>query len=344
MSRTVLSPQELSLFCQQVELLLSSGLPLHDGMPTLASHYAGTPAEAAMKAMAQQVFETGSLALGVKDCPLFPTYLKEMVRIGELTGQLETVLHGLSGYYDREDSIRKAVRNALTYPLVLIVMMAGVIGLLIAKVLPIFRDVLGGLGEPTLEGSKLLQLGSALGTGVLVVAGLVLVVAVGLLLWHRLAPQQADRCFVRLFPVYRHLQEKLAAARFAGLMEMLLSGGFPLSECLSLMEGVFSGEAVARIQRMREAVENGTPFAQAVEDSGIFAPLYGKMIRLGFDAGRSEEVMGKLCTVYETDLDEQLTRLVNLIEPTLVTILSLIIGAILLSVMLPLASILTGIA
>ena len=86
------------------------------------------------------------------------------------------------------------------------------------------------------------------------------------------------------------------------------------------------------------------PFPEAVEQANIFDPLYGRMIRLGFAAGKTDTVMDKLSEVYEADMDERIGHLVSLIEPTLVTVLSLIIGAILLAVMLPMVSILTTIA
>lgn len=342
--KTMMTPAEISLFCQQAELLLSSGLPLHEGVPTLAEEYAGTPYAKAMTALGEEVSVTGSLYAGMKESPLFPVYMREMVRIGETTGQLENVLHGLTAYYDREEAIRKAVRSAVTYPLVLIAMMAVVILVLVAKVLPIFRGIMADMGIAG-NGGSLLNLGAALGSWVLVLTGIVLVTVLGTLVWRHFSPAAADRLIVRVFPPYRQVRHKLNAARFAGILQMILSSGFPLSESLALLDRVFDDEEMlAKVRDLQQAVEEGRSFPEAVEKSGIFDPLYGKMIRLGFDAGRADQVMGRLNAVYEADMDEQISHLVSMLEPTLVAVLSVIIGAILLAVMLPLAGVLTGVS
>lgn len=137
----------------------------------------------------------------------------------------------------------------------------------------------------------------------------------------------------------------LTAARFANIMEMMLRSGFPLAESMELLDSVFpDAESRRKIETCRNALATGTPFPEAVAQAGIFDPLYSKMVRLGFAAGKTDAVMDKLSQVYETEMDDRIGHLVSLIEPTLVTVLSLIIGAILLAVMLPLASILTTIA
>lgn len=342
--RPGMTPAEISLFCQQVELLLQAGIPLYDGMRSLAENYREGALSEAMAQMAHRVEESGSLYEGVKESALLPDYARAMIRLGERTGELEHVCHGLAAYYEREEQIRRAVRNAVTYPLVLVVMMACVIAVLLLRVLPIFRRVLGELGA-TAQGSLWMQVGMGLGYGVLAVLGVLLVGVLGLCLCYRLRRDRAERVIGRLFPPLRRLRAMLTAARFAGVMEMMLRSGFPLEESLELLEDVFpDGESRQKVARCRTALGEGVPFPEAVESSGIFAPLYGQMIRLGFAAGRTDAVMARLSQVYEADMDEQIGHLVSLIEPTLVTVLSLIIGAILLSVMLPLASILTTIA
>ncbi|MDO4483068.1 MAG: type II secretion system F family protein [Clostridia bacterium] len=343
--KALLSAAEVSLFCQQVELLLSSGLPLHEGMPTLAANYASTPYAAEMTKLGEEINMTGSLYSGVKDSPLFPKYMKEMVRIGETTGQLENVMHGLDLYYNREDGIRKAIRSAVTYPMVLIAMMACVIVLLVSRVLPIFRNILGGLGNTSAESNSLLNIGTNIGRWVLILVGVVLLAVIAMLVWRHFDPEHADKLIIKLFPPYAQVRRKLSASRFAGVMQMMLSSGFPLSESLALLDDLFTdADALKKIHFVRDQVEQGVPFADAIEQSQIFDPLYGRMVRLGFDAGRADQVMGRLNEVYEMDMDEQLSNLVSMIEPTLVAVLAVIIGAILLAVMLPMASILTSIA
>ena len=344
--RAKMTPSEVSLFCQQVELLLQAGIPLYEGMRSLAENYQDTPYHAELTALADKVDETGSLYEGMKDSPMIPLYAREMIRLGEKTGELEQVCHGLSGYYAQEENIRKAVRNAVTYPLVLMVMMACVIAVLMLRVLPVFRQVLGELGEVAqTQNSTLVNLGMGLGYGVLIMLGAAMVFVLALLIWYRADREKAERFIGRMFPPIRRLRAMMTASRFAGIMEMMLRSGFPLEESMELLDSVFTDEdSHAKIDACRKALGEGVPFPEAVEQANIFDPLYGRMIRLGFAAGKTDTVMDKLSEVYDADMDERIGHLISLIEPTLVTVLSLIIGAILLAVMLPMVSILTTIA
>lgn len=344
--RAWMTPSEISLFCQQVELLLQSGIPLHEGMRSLAENYQTTAYREALQELAEKVDQTGSLYEGMRESPLFPAYAREMVRLGERLGELENVCHGLAAYYEREDNIRKAVRNAVTYPLVLIAMMACVIAVLMVRVLPIFQQVLGEMGEVAQEGGNgLVSVGVGLGYGVLAVLGVLILLLLGLLVWYKLQRERAEVFVSRIFPPLRRLRAMLTAARFAGIMEMMLRSGFPLAESLELLDSVFpDAESRRKVAVCRDALAEGAPFPEAVEQAGIFDPLYSRMVRLGFAAGKTDAVMDKLSQVYETEMDDRIGHLVSLIDPTLVTVLSLIIGAILLAVMLPLASILTAIA
>lgn len=344
--RAKMTPSEVSLFCQQVELLLQAGIPLYEGMRSLAENYQDTPYHVELTVLADKVDETGSLYEGMKDSPMIPLYAREMIRLGEKTGELEQVCHGLSGYYAREENIRKAVRNAVTYPLVLMVMMACVIAVLMLRVLPVFHQVLGELGEVAqTQNSTLVNLGMGLGYGVLIMLGAAMVFVLALLIWYRADRAKAERFIGRMFPPIRRLCAMMTASRFAGIMEMMLRSGFPLEESMELLDSVFTDEdSHGKIDVCRKALDEGVPFPEAVEQANIFDPLYGRMIRLGFAAGKTDTVMDKLSEVYEADMDERIGHLVSLIEPTLVTVLSLIIGAILLAVMLPMVSILTTIA
>ncbi|MBQ3424136.1 MAG: type II secretion system F family protein, partial [Clostridia bacterium] len=113
---------ELSSFCSQVALILSAGLPLYDGMETLAETTRGSEYAELYEKASKAVTETGSLYQALQQDERWPSYLVEMTGIGEQTGQLENVMNDLAEYYAREDRIRSSVISAVTYPLVLGVM------------------------------------------------------------------------------------------------------------------------------------------------------------------------------------------------------------------------------
>lgn len=333
--------KETSIFCAQAALLLQAGIPLSDGLPTLTEE--GTPAgQDLLRLIASTVSETGSLYEGVSAAGVFPSYMVQMIRIGEAVGKLEDVLSALSRFYEREDKLRTAVRSAVLYPMILIVLMAAVVAILVAAVLPVFSQVLEGLGGEV-SGSGMLSLGNTIGTCALVIVAVLLVVMVVLLVVSLTTGgrERLVRLSARL-PLLRGVYRRISSGRFASVMSMMLSSGYNLEEALELAQGVVADAMVKKkIMECREQVNAGVSFADALIRLDLFSGLYARLIQTGEKAGRLDDVMQNLAARYEEEIDDSLSSLVSVIEPTLVIILSVLIGGILLSVMLPLISIMS---
>ena len=336
---------ELSSFCSQVALILSAGLPLYDGMETLSETTKGSEFAELYQKASKGVTETGSLYQALKQDDRWPTYLVEMTGIGEQTGQLENVMNGLADYYSREERIRSSVIGAITYPLVLGVMLVLIIAIMLWKVLPVFQRVLNSMGaEMTASGSALMRLGSTIGWVVLaLVAVCVLAVVVAALLMKTSARDKVLALVRKLFPPVRNLSMKLAASRIASVLSMMLHSGFPTGEAFRLLPSVISdGEAADKVKGIQKDLDNGAAFADAISNSKLFDGLHDRMIRMGVAAGREDQVMGKIADLSEEQVEDGISRLVSIIEPTLIALLAVVIGAVLLSVMLPMAGILSS--
>jgi type IV pilus assembly protein PilC len=340
-----LSADELSILCEQVALILRSGLPLHDGVEALCDNYRGTRYAQRFDRMHGTVLATGSLYRGLVDAGIFPTYLREMANIGERTGELDNVMGGLALYYQREAKIRRAVVNAIAYPLILIAMMGTLVAVLIGGVLPIFDGVFRSMGVDTAT-NPWLNAGVGTGKVVLVAAAAVIAAVLLTLLLIRLDRSgKVRQAVLSCVPALRRTRDKVSASRFAAVMAMMLKSGFPLDESLKLVSGVIADEDVAaRVRTCREKMAQGIRFADAVEQLNIFQPLHERMIRVGEVTGQVDGVMKKLAEIYEDEADDAITHAVSIIEPTLVALMSVVIGAILLAVMLPLLSLMGGMA
>lgn len=336
---------ELSSFCSQVALILSAGLPLYDGMETLAETTRGSEYADLYEGVSKGVNETGSLYQALQRDDRWPTYLVEMAGIGEQTGQLESVMNDLSEYYAREDRIRSSVIGAVTYPLVLGVMLVLIIAIMLWKVLPVFQRVLNSMGaQMSASGSALMHLGSTIGWVVLALVGLVvLAVVVGALLLKTSARDKVLGLVRRLFPPMRNLSMKLASSRVASVLSMMLHSGFPTGEAFRLLPSVLSDdEAADKVKGIQKELDGGAGFADAISHSKLFDGLHDRMIRMGVAAGREDQVMAKIADLYEEQVEDGISRLVAIIEPTLIALLAVVIGAVLLSVMLPMAGILSS--
>jgi len=337
-----LTMDELSVLCEQIAMILRAGLPLHDGVEALSDNYQNTRYAESFTQLSQNVLDTGSLYQGLKATGAFPDYLVEMTGIGEKTGELQNVMEQLAAYYAREAKIRRAIQNAVTYPLLLIAMMAVLITVLIVQVLPIFEGVMKnmGIGMDSSSGTWM-DVGIGIGKGVLIVTGIIIVLALAFILLLKSGRGGSVRNLAfRIISPLRLMNNKLFACRFATNMAMMLNSGYPLDESLELVSGIVSEEAVRdKIETCRIRMRDGLSFPEAVEQTGLFERLHCRMIKVGFQSGQTDRVMGKLAAIYEEEMDDAINRIVSIIEPSLVALMSVIIGAILLSVMLPLLSV-----
>lgn len=343
--RNGLSSAELSNFCGQVALILEAGLPLYDGMETLAGADSGSAHADVYSAASKGVTETGSLYDAIKDDGRWPKYLVEMVGIGERSGQLDQVMRGLEAYYAREDRIRSSISSAVTYPLVLGVMLIVIVLILLWKVLPVFRRVLNSMGVGLSEsGGLLMRLGVSVGWIILALVALVVVLVItSVVLMRTKHRDKVMQIVQRVMPSLQRLNKKLSASRVASVLSMMLSSGFPTDEALEMTSNVLSDRnAAEKVLSIRKSLEDGSAFADAVTKTNLFEDLHNRMITMGSATGQEDQVLGKLASLYEEQVEDGITRLVAIIEPTLVALLSVVIGAVLLSVMLPMAGILTS--
>ena len=340
-----LSSAELSNFCGQVALILEAGLPLYDGMETLAGADKASENADIYVSASKGVTETGSLYEALKEDNRWPKYLVEMVRIGEQSGHLDQVMRGLEDYYAREERIRSSISSAVTYPLVLGIMLVVIVGILLWKVLPVFRRVLSSMGVGMSEsGSAMMRLGAAVGWIILaLVAVVVIAVVVGVVLMRTKHRDKVLNLVQKLMPSMKQLNDKLSASRVASVLSMMLSGGFHTGEALEMTSAVLDDkEAADKVKAIRDSLEAGKTFSDAVTETGLFDELHNRMIAMGSATGKEDQVLGKLASLYEEQVEDGITRLVSIIEPTLVALLSIVIGAVLLSVMLPMAGILSS--
>lgn len=341
-----LPAEELSGFCSEVALMLSSGMALYDGVEALSETYQSSDNAKVYAALSEGVIRTGSLYEALKENDVWPKYLVEMAGVGERTGRLEEVMKGLADYYEREGRIRRAVVSAVTYPLVLGAMMVLIVLVMILKIMPVFRRVLSSMGVAmTASGTTLMNWGTAIGW---IVLALVVVVAaaviVCVLLLRTKRRDQVLATLKQAFPPLRRLSARLSSSRVASVLSMMISSGFPLDEALKMTSLVLSDkEAESQVEGISKKMEEGTSFADALGETNLFDEIYSRMVRMGVAAGREDQVMEKIAQVYQEQVEDGIANLVSIIEPTMVALLSIVIGAILMSVMLPMAGIISSI-
>lgn len=337
---------ETAMFCAQVSLILKAGIPLFDGMETLCESIEDEKSQKAFREISEIVNETGSLYKAVAAVGFFPDYMINMIHIGEEAGKLDDVLESLSQYYERESSVKKAVQSAVMYPMILILMMSAVIAVLVNKVMPVFEQVFENLGtQMSASGRAVMNFGMAAGKIALVLTILLLMVVLVVYIFSRTSQgaEKISRVYGKI-TFLKELNSKIAAARFASVISMMLSSGYELERALDMAPEIVSDPlAKSKIEECGKLVKEGMAFPEALTKIRLFSLLHARMIHVGFKAGQMDSVMKRLAKIYEEEVNDTIAKLVSFIEPTLVAVLSVVIGGILISVMLPLASIMSSI-
>ena len=276
----------------------------------------------------------------------FPKYMVDMCEIGETTGRLEEVMDALCTYYEREESIAKSIRNAVTYPLIMVVMMVMVIGVLIVKVLPIFNQVFIQLGsEMTGFSESIMNLGTIIGRYSFIIIGVAAVlIVIYLIMRNTAAGQKTMQRWNTSFFATKNLNAKIASGRFASAMSLMLASGLDTDQSLDMVAKLVDNEYIrAKINKCKQYIGEGTNFSESLVKAEIFSGVYARMVNVGFKTGSVDTVMKKLAERYEEEVDTSMSNIIAVLEPTLVAVLSIVVGMILLSVMLPLMSIMSSI-
>ena len=342
----ILSNGELAAFCGQLALILGSGLSAAEGLMIMTEDAAANEEKALLAALQEETEISMEFSSALEKSGCFPAYMIKMVRLGEETGRLDQVMSALSDHYEREDALRHMIRGAITYPLIMTGMMIAVIIVLLTKVMPVFNQVFIQLGmEMTSFSGVLLQLGNHINrytiSLVLILAAIILVILVGL--FSEGGRRQLLR-FGRRFALIRGIAEDTAVSRIASGLSLALASGLSPEHCLTLVSELTEDEDYRRrLNDARTALTEGMPLAQALHSQGILSGTASRLALIGERTGSLEQSMAHIADLSRTSADERIGSLLAVLEPTLVIILSVIVGVILLSVMLPLMGIMSGI-
>ena len=233
-----LNNYEIASFCRQMALLMKAGITPSDGIDILMEEQNDPAARKILSSISQVLTSGEKFHVALNMSGVFPDYVIHMVTIGEESGNIDVVMDALADYYEREDSIQANIKNAVSYPLIMVFMMLIVILVLVIKVLPIFEQVFAQLGTNMSGFSQsLLNAGNILNKYSIVFVGILVLLA--LLFFYYSYTTGGKKAFGRLMDKFRptkKLLEELESERFASGMVLTLSSGMDTYESLSLVK------------------------------------------------------------------------------------------------------------
>ncbi len=345
-AKKLYSSRELSAFCLQISILLHAAIPLDEGLSVMAEDAVWEEEKRLLMQMAEEAELGIPFSKVLENAGVYPSYVIRMAQLGEETGTLDQIMESLSEYYEKEHILMKNIRNALTYPVIMIFMLLVILLVLFTKVMPIFENVYQQLGA---EMSPVSLTATRLG-GVFCAAALILGTLLALtaaLVWF-LGRRGKKLLIAQRLTQWMKRRSNMALAianrRFTAVLALTLHSGLDLEKGMELAGQLVENQAVEeKIRKCALELEAGTDYYTAMKNTGLFKGFYVQMIKVGTRSGRLDRVMEEISGSYEEEADAAMEHMVSRFEPTMVAVLSVAVGLVLLSVMLPLVSVLSAI-
>lgn len=336
------SEKVLSLTASQFAIMIRAGLPMGRVVELIADQTSDKLMKRILTACAADVSAGYSLAQSLeKNGKKIPTTFIETVRAGEESGALETCFQRLKTYYEKSNRVKRKVKSALTYPIILLIMSFVVVGIVMVKLVPTMTTMFEGMGvELPLPTRILMGLSHFFVRGwPFLIAGLAAVI-IGYKLYRK-TPQGAltiGRLSLKL-PVIGNIGVMNAASQFANTLSVLLTAGLPITQVITIIAKIMDNAAIAKT--LSEAVmdlESGQRLGKALADNPYLPPMLIEMVGVGEETGELEETMDVIGSYYDEEAEAASAKAVSMLEPMMTIFLGVLVGFIVIAIYVPMFS------
>jgi type IV pilus assembly protein PilC len=341
--------KELAVFTRQFSVMIDAGLPLVQCLEILAGQQENKTFQKILNGVRGSVEGGTTLSVAMKQHEkVFDPLYYNMVEAGETGGILDTILQRLSTYIEKNVKLKRAVKSAMIYPLSVLTIAAGVIILLLWKVVPIFVELFNGLGvDLPLPTRIVIALSNFIGS---VYGLMILVFVVGAAFaakfWYGTPAGRMtiDTLLLKL-PILGIVLRKIAVARFTRTLGTLISSGVPILEGLDITARTSGNAVVERaIGQTRKAVEAGRSLVDPLRETDVFPGMVTQMIAVGEQTGAMDAMLQKIADFYEDEVDAAVKDLLTALEPIMIVFLGVVVGGVVISMYLPLFSLIGKLA
>lgn len=330
----------VSAFCESMAMMIRSGIQVDEAVDLLqhGKTKTGGILESGLSVMKEHVDAGEGLAAAMKQSGIFPDYALQMVEAGETSGKLEGILFRLARYYADQKTISEKIKNALTYPAVMIALIIMLLAVMIKMVLPSFTSVYerltGSLAASSYAYVRWAYVFCWIALIVLIVIAAILLI--GYRMW-KSGNRASVESFLCKFPACASILEDMAMFRFTSALATFIASGDMQDEAVEKSIPMADyGPVEEKLKRVSAEMLEGHSIAQAAYDEELFEPTYGRMLLAGERSGNLEEVLERLTGLLEDNCSDGVDRVVGFVDPLLSGILMVTVGLSLLSVMLPL--------
>ena len=336
--------KRVAIFTRQFSVMLDAGLPLVQCLEILGEQEEDRNFREIIQAVRTDVESGASLADAMRKHPrAFNNLYVSMIAAGEAGGILDIILQRLATYIEKVVKLNAQVRSALIYPVTVIVIAAGVVVIILWKVIPVFAQLFAGLGgELPFLTRIVVNASNFVGRYFPFVIIVLFLISMAVRRFHRTerGRRLIDGAILKL-PVIGMLVRKIAVARFCRTLSTLTSSGVPILDGLDITAKT-SGNSIVEdaVMAVRKAVEEGKTLSAPLAETKVFPPMVVQMINVGEQTGALDQMLSKIADFYEEEVDTAVAGLMKLLEPLMIVILGGIIGTIVTAMYLPMYAIL----
>ena len=342
--RKKVKAKELAVFTRQFSVMIDAGLPLVQCIDILAEQQNNAYFKEVLQQVRQNIEEGMTLYAALEKHPkVFDSLFTSMVEAGETGGVLDLILQRLATLIEKVVKLKRSIISASIYPAAVILVAIAAVAVIMVVVIPQFEQIFIGLLGPgevlPLPTRIVMGISSFLaGWGGLAVLAALIGASVGISFYYK-TPNgrwQIDTLLLKT-PIIGGLLRKIAVARFSRILSTLLSSGVPILQSLEITAKT-AGNVVIEdaIVKVRAGVERGENFVDPLRATEVFPHMVGQMIGVGEQTGALDAMLGKIADFYEEEVDAAIADLLAMIEPALIAFLGVTIGSIVISMYLPL--------
>ncbi|MGH9501136.1 MAG: type II secretion system F family protein [Terriglobales bacterium] len=340
--------KEIAIFFRQFSVMIDAGLPLVQCLEILAANQENAAFQKTLTGVRTTVEGGATLANAMRQFPkVFDDLTTNMIEAGETGGILDIILQRLALYVEKAVKLRAAVKSALIYPVSVVSLAFLIVGALLKWVVPIFANLFAGLGVALpLPTRIVIGLSGFVGQFwwffILGVGGAVF--GVKEMRKHERAAYYMDWTLLKL-PVLGLLLRKIAVARFTRTLGTLITSGVPILEGLSITARTSGNKVLeAALMKVRKAIEEGRTIVDPLRECGVFPNMVTQMIGVGEATGAMDSMLQKIADFYEDEVDSATKDMLAMLEPIIIGLLGIMIGGIVISLYMPLFSMIAKLA
>ena len=334
--------RDLSVFCKQFAAVLRAGVPIISALDMMGEQMTNKTLQAALAEAATYVQKGGTLADAMRQNPkAFPDMLSNMVAAGEMSGKLEISFERMAVQFEKDGAIKSKIKGAMTYPIVILVVVIGVVAMLMIMVVPTFSNMFEEMGATLPKPTQVIV---AISNFLVSKWWLLLIIVVGLIIGIKFfkktpAGQQLFGQMALKAPIFGQLSVKTAAATFSRTFATLLASGIPLIDAVEQTGKVMKNKVIRDgVIGCKAQVAKGVPLSKPIRDLDIFPNMLPSMMHIGEETGNIEDMMEKVADFYEEEVAVATDALTSMMEPLIIVVLGVTVGGIVIAIYSPILS------